>query len=118
MLKASNGRYTDLLIERASHLIGSLGNHLDTLYQQNVGMFYSVQGSTSTNTEAIYRSDVAKFVSTYHDDQLLDCQPGRQHSAFPEFEYNEHIQNPEKLRTKLAAHCVKLDRGRIIHPDC
>ncbi len=87
------------------------------MYQQHIGQHYSGQGTAGDPME-LYHNDVIKFITTYMQDCLLDCQPGRHHAAFKDFDYDEHIDKPDKFHSKLNAHCAKLDRGRTIHPDC
>lgn len=67
--------------------------------------------------EDVYRKDIEKFVSLYKEHNLFDQIPARQHDGFPNYRHSERITNPAKLKAKLLAHSLKLDKGRNLLPD-
>ena len=94
--------------------MGTLGRDLDRVFQKKVCGTWVSTGSNRDDTQ--FNKDVEKFVRLYRDANLCSKVPGREHSAFPGFEYSYHIRNPGKLKQRLKKYSAKLDLSRRILP--
>ena len=111
LLEAAKGRYTDTTIDRCSQLIGPLGEALDVVFDANV------------IEKEIYRhrrragnrdANVSRLIEFLDPEQLFADYPGRHHSAFPEFSYDETPRQSGKFVAKIKQLSTKLDKRRLV----
>ncbi len=108
-LSHAHGNYTPEVVRRAGKIVGSLGRAIDALYSSNV---VDTTNDSSYRKRHNYHEDVAAFIAEYKEDNLFDFIPGRQHDAFPDFQYHLVIPQPDLLKKRLLKYSAKLDRSR------
>jgi hypothetical protein len=118
MLKDAHGRYTNAHVKRVGRIAGPLGSELDRVFAENMGQTYL---HTSAHDKTEHRVKVVEeFVQVFEKDDLVSCQPGRQHKceSYTNFEWKHTtILAPERMKRLLVQHCRKMDIRQEMLPD-
>ena len=111
VIEFSKGSFTRQQVEQSAHLAGAQARHLDRLFftggnPLNLSSYLSrVTSSSCRRTE-----DVSRFVQEFKTDELFRFKPGRKHSGFSSFRYQQRVREPERMGRCMRRLREELDR--------
>lgn len=110
MMKHSRGQYSDLQIDRCSHIAGSFGKEMDRLMScAGFGNIGPADARRSSHSSPAYCRDVQKFVEEYIADGLFSYAPGRTFKGFKDFIPQRHSRVKAPFRLGLKLHELAAD---------
>ena len=108
MLKAAHGNLNPAHVVHCACIKGAFGQHIDAVFTS------SGLGDLSTRCwrwrTRVNHDHARSFVEEFYDDSLLDCVPGRSHSAFPNYMHKRIISVPSEFGRHLNNLSCRLDR--------
>ena len=110
----SKGVYTEVLIERASHIVERFTQHLSEMFLSNKPQCTSYK---YVSKKHLYTTEVHKFVDTCRADALLTCHPGRSHRCFKDYQQIPVLPNKNTLKGGLLSHSSILEPFSDEHND-
>ncbi|VDI47021.1 Hypothetical predicted protein [Mytilus galloprovincialis] len=111
LLSCAKGQYTNATIQRCSQIIGPLGEALDTVFDSQVveNELYRHRRRSGNRDE-----NVKQLISFLQNDKLFAFTVGRNHKAFPDFQFSENPSNPGQFQPKMIQLSKKLDKRRRV----
>ncbi|CAC5389594.1 unnamed protein product [Mytilus coruscus] len=111
LLSCAKGQYTNATIQRCSQIIGPFGEALDTVFDSQV-----VENELYRHRRRSGNRDgnVKQLISFLQNDKLFAFTVGRNHKAFPDFQFSENPRNPGQFQPKMIQLSKKLDKRRRV----
>ena len=111
MAKHCRGRYTDKEIQRCAQMSGAYGKSVDSIFAE-AGLLDKEADSVSHKPH--FKKDIAKFVSEYQQDALVDYLPttDRIHRGFKNYERTVGLPRPRDMALKILQLSQDLDLWR------
>ena len=98
VIKFGKGSFTPQQVEQSAHLAGSQARHLDRIFFTGENpLTLSSYLSRVTSSSCGRTEDVSRFFQEFKTDELFRFKPGRKHSGFNGFRYQQRVREPERM---------------------